>query len=456
MRSPVKRARPDPHRDRARARRSSTPAALHHLRDRRHQLARVRGRLEQPLGRGRDLEALAVRRAARRRRWPPSRCRSRGAFTRSSIRRRSPPRCSSRTRAATRSRAGSATRRPLDERDPLRGQVVVQQRRVLARERAEPVEVEVRHLDARPRSTCPIVKVGLVTGPSRPSARQAPRTNVVLPLPSSPLTSTTSPGRSRRASSAPAASVSLRRCGLDERQSNRSICGGSGAGSGASAATGATAPIGTGGGSASSSGRRREVLAQLLERLGAAQRRGRVEERVDAHRPPAELVHLGPPVHAGDPALGAGQQLGGEVAERADHPRLDQLDLLVQVGLAGLDLLGLRVAVARRPALEDVRDEHVGARPARPRRAAGRAACPARPTNGSPCRSSCWPGRLADEHQVGVGVAGAEDHLGAALVQRAACAAASLPVEVDQGLAALLGAACLHEFKPRGRGRRYP
>ena len=34
---------------------------------------------------------------------------------------------------------------------------------------------------------------------------------------------------------------------------------------------------------------------------------------------------------------------------------------------------------------------------------------PARPTKGSPGRSSCWPGRLADEHQVGVGVPVAEN-----------------------------------------------
>src|SRR5215213_10926684 len=53
-----------------------------------------------------------------------------------------------------------------------------------------------------------MVKVGLVTGPVTPSARSAPRTNVVLPAPSSPESSTTSPGRSSRASSAPSASVS--------------------------------------------------------------------------------------------------------------------------------------------------------------------------------------------------------------------------------------------------------
>jgi hypothetical protein len=52
------------------------------------------------------------------------------------------------------------------------------------------------------------VKVGLITAPVTPSRRHAPRTNVVLPAPSSPLTRTTSPLRRRAARSAPAASVS--------------------------------------------------------------------------------------------------------------------------------------------------------------------------------------------------------------------------------------------------------
>src|ERR1700689_3777100 len=51
-------------------------------------------------------------------------------------------------------------------------------------------------------------KVGLVMGSVTPSARAAPRTKVVLPDPSSPVTSTTSPSRRRRARSAPSASVS--------------------------------------------------------------------------------------------------------------------------------------------------------------------------------------------------------------------------------------------------------
>ena len=49
------------------------------------------------------------------------------------------------------------------------------------------------------------------------------------------------------------------------------------------------------------------------------------------------------------------------------------------------------------------------------------------------------PGRLADEHQVGVGVAGAEHRLGARLVQRALGAGLDLAVELDQLGAPLLG-----------------
>src|SRR5436190_1351334 len=57
-----------------------------------------------------------------------------------------------------------------------------------------------------------MVKVGLVTGPPTPSARAAPRTKVVLPLPSSPLTSTRSPGRSRSARRAPVLDLRTLKC----------------------------------------------------------------------------------------------------------------------------------------------------------------------------------------------------------------------------------------------------
>src|SRR5918997_502725 len=53
-----------------------------------------------------------------------------------------------------------------------------------------------------------MVKVGLVIGPSTPSERQAPRTSVVFPVPSSPETVTTSPSLRSAARRAPTASVS--------------------------------------------------------------------------------------------------------------------------------------------------------------------------------------------------------------------------------------------------------
>ena len=63
---------------------------------------------------------------------------------------------------------------------------------------------------------------------------------------------------------------------------------------------------------------------------------------------------------------------------------------------------------------------------------------PAWPTKGRPCLSSLAPGRLANEHQVGVGVAGAEDHGLAGLGQLgAACAAAGLLPHLLQALPAL-------------------
>ena len=98
---------------------------------------------------------------------------------------------------------------PFEEGDAVGREVVVEQGRVLGGERAEAIEVEVGDLGVAAEQVPDRVKVGLVTGPSTPKARAAPRTKVVLPAPSSPLTSTTSPGRRRAASCAPAASVSL-------------------------------------------------------------------------------------------------------------------------------------------------------------------------------------------------------------------------------------------------------
>ncbi len=94
--------------------------------------------------------------------------------------------------------------------------------------------------------------------------------------------------------------------------------------------------------------------------------------------------------------------------ERADHAGLDELDLRCQPALAVLDLGRERIAVARRAALEDVGDEHlVAAKTDLGEQAVEQG------TRLADERQSLavlvGPGRLADEHEVRVGVAGAED-----------------------------------------------
>ena len=144
-------------------------------------------------------------------------------------------------------------------------------------------------------------------------------------------------------------------------------------------------------------------------------------------RPPSSRT-CGTPRTLRDPLRAPGQQLGGEVAERADHPRLDQLDLPERWPLQASISAGCGIAVARRPALEHVRDEALLA--LQPDLGSSlSSSLPAWPTNGLPCLSSWKPGRLADEHQVGVGVAGAEHDRGAPLGQRALLAVGQLVVE---------------------------
>ena len=104
-------------------------------------------------------------------------------------------------------------------------------------------------------------------------------------------------------------------------------------------------------------------------------------------------------------------------APRCARPRAisvgcDQLDLPLAGSAAGRRASsGLRVAVARRPALEHVGDVHVLARAGPARAASTSAAGPARPTNGSPCRSSSAPGASPMTIQSALAVADAEHRL---------------------------------------------
>ena len=70
-------------------------------------------------------------------------------------------------------------------------------------------------------------------------------------------------------------------------------------------------------------------------------------------------VRVGAAAQAADAFGRAEQQLGGEVAQRHDDSWVDELELFVEVGPAGLDLVGEGIAVARRAALDGIGDIEV-------------------------------------------------------------------------------------------------
>ena len=156
-----------------------------------------------------------------------------------------------------------------------------------------------------------------------------------------------------------------------------------------------------------------------------------MEERIERDAVPAKRHLLLDAVHPRDAGRLAREQLGREVAESRDERRPDQLDLTEEVRLAGLDLLRLGIAVAGRPALEHVRDVDVG--PGHPdpvqeplEQLAGLA------DERYALLVLVEAGRLADEHQLGVGVAGAEDDLCAGRREGTARAAEGLVAIVSQ------------------------
>ena len=131
------------------------------------------------------------------------------------------------------------------------------------------------------------------------------------------------------------------------------------------------------------------------------------------------------PVDARDAERPAGEQLRGEVPESGDDAWLDERDLPEEVPFAGRDLLRLRVTVSGRARLQDVRDVDVGPR---------QPDAPEQPFEQLPGLADerhallvlVESGRLADEHQLRIGVSGAEHCLRPRRVQRALGAAGHL------------------------------
>src|SRR5215813_6890249 len=147
--------------------------------------------------------------------------------------------------------------------------------------------------------------------------------------------------------------------------------------------------------------------------------------------------------HAADAGLGRKQVGRGDLAQRDDELRPDQLDLAVQVRLATQRFAGLRIAVARGPAFDAIRDIDAVAAPDTDRREhivqqpAGLA------DERLALRILLGARAFTDEHPVGVLVADTEHGLVALLMQRTIRAGGHallerLPIHAHDRFAALV------------------
>ena len=143
-------------------------------------------------------------------------------------------------------------------------------------------------------------------------------------------------------------------------------------------------------------------------------------------------------VDAGDPERASGQERRREAAERRDDRRLDELQLAVEVGLAGGGFLRKRIAIPGWTALEHRREVHLvegeADRRQEPVEKLARAA-----GERQPVPILVEPGRLADQDELRVGVPLPEDDLCPTVGKGTADAARGVRGDGVQGRCALPG-----------------
>ena len=156
---------------------------------------------------------------------------------------------------------------------------------------------------------------------------------------------------------------------------------------------------------------------------------GVIEQRQLAHVPqhvggmkgredPQAVGQLDAAPDLGDSGLAVEERLGRDVAQRAEELRLDELDLLHQVGHAGGHLVELGRAVVRRAALENVGDVHpIPLHPDLHERLRQELTGPT--DEGLALKILIAAGRLAHEHERRVQGAHSEHHLRPRLAQPA-------------------------------------
>src|SRR5262245_45156158 len=184
-----------------------------------------------------------------------------------------------------------------------------------------------------PSYTWPIVNDGLVTRSRTPSARDAPRTNVVFPVPRSPAISTMSPGPNARATASAARSVaSAERLSswardmraaygpVDLEQAELVVAHRDQLRGRVGLRLGLGHRLFSGQGLLQELRQLGEVAAQALEHRRRVQRGRRMEDREQEQVAPADRAQLRDAADLGDPLRAAGEQFRREVPERADHP----------------------------------------------------------------------------------------------------------------------------------------
>ena len=284
---------------------------------------------------------------------------------------------------------------------------------------------------------------------STPSARQAPRTNVVLPDAELAGDGDDVAGASSRASARRDRLGLLRRGATTRRRTTQNRPSWTGSARPQRARAPARRSRRRLGDRAAEQLREpREVLLEHRQHRRRVERRRRVVERVEHARVcPPSVTSCSWPWTRVIPAACPESSFVAKLPSVATTLRLDQLDLPEEMRLAGLDLLRQRVAVAGRPALEDVGDVDVRARRARCPRAACRAACrPGRRTGSPACpRGSRAPRRRTSGRRSG---RRAEDDLRAPFGERAARAAGGLLLQLVERWRALR---LIHRSRVYGR-----
>ena len=139
----------------------------------------------------------------------------------------------------------------------------------------------------------------------------------------------------------------------------------------------------------------------------------------DHQRPAACTERMYLAAQARERGLGREQVLRGDAPHGDDQRRRHELDLPLEVAAALQRLLRLRVAIARRPALEHVGDVDVLALEAERFQHRGEQ-LPGAADERLTLAVLIGTRGLADEHPAGLRIADAEHRLGAGLVQRAA------------------------------------